>query len=297
MNKEKVSIPFLCLTVLIMAVFFVSGAVPTKSSGEKIYELKYQLDKGTKFTMMSTGDVNSVMDQMGTEVLTDIYGEAEDIFVVLSSDKEKGIVMEYEFGERSQDIDSAAGSDSTDFSELVGKKVKFVLLPNGKVEGYEGFDSLPVITTATGDDLNEETYVLGVKTTFPLLPDNPIKIGDSWADNQDLDIPSGGSILNSENAFTYTLIEEVEKDGFDCLKIEMKGVSKLSGNFEQSGMELFIDRETTTTGTIYFAYKEGMFVYSDAESIGEGIIDVPAAGIQIPQTLSSKGVVTVKIEK
>ncbi|MCJ7580369.1 MAG: DUF6263 family protein, partial [Candidatus Aminicenantes bacterium] len=263
----------------------------------KLYELKYQLAKGTKITMTSTGEVNSVADQMGTEVLTDIYGDSEDIFVVLASNKKNGLTLEYEFGKRSQTVDSSNGSDNTDFSDLVGKKVKFVLLPNGKAEGFEGFDTLPIITTSTGDDLNEETYVLGVKTTFPLLPDNPVKFGDTWKDNQVMDIPTGGSVLRLENDFTYTLIEEVEKDDFDCLEIEMKGISRLTGDFEQGGMTLSVERETTVTGTIYFAYKEGMLISSVSESIGEGIIDVPAAGIQIPQTLTSKGSLTVKIEK
>jgi len=297
MKKEKLSIPLLCLTFLITAVIFVNFAVPTLFAGEKSYELKYQLKKGIKFTMTSTGEVNSVMDQQGTEVLTDIYGEAEDFYVVLSSDKKKGLLLEYEFGERSQDIDSAMGSDSTDFSELIGQKVKFVLLPNGKVEGFEGFDSLPEISTGTGDELTEETYVLGVKTTFPLLPDKPIKIGDTWSDNQIMDVPSGGSILNLEFNFTYTLIEETEKDGFDCLKIEMKGVSRLSGDFEQGGMPLSIERETTSTGTLYFAHKEGMLISSESESIGEGIIDVPQAGMVIPQSMVTKESLTVRIEK
>ena len=110
-------------------------------------------------------------------------------------------------------MDSMMGSDSTDFSDLVGQKVKFVLLPNGKVESFEGFDALPVITTGSGDEMNEETYILSVKTTFPLLPDKPVKFGDTWTDNQVMDIPVGSYILNSENSFTYTLIEEVKKDG------------------------------------------------------------------------------------
>lgn len=297
MNKKKLSIPFLCLTVLMAAVIFVSFAVPNLFAQGKLYELKYQLAKGTKITMTSTGDVNSVMDQMGNEVVTDISGDAEDIFVVLSANKTKGLTLEYEFGARSQNMDSAMGSDSTDFSELIGKKVKFVLLPNGKVEGFEGFDTLPVITSSSGDELNEETYILAVKTTFPLLPDKPVKFGDSWTDNQVMDIPQSGSILNLENDYTYTLIEEVKKDGFDCLKIEMTGTSHLVGDFEQEGMALSIERDTISTGTIYFAYKEGMLISMESESRGEAIINVPSVGMEIPQTMVSKGSLTIKLEK
>ncbi|MCJ7582255.1 MAG: hypothetical protein MUP98_17210, partial [Candidatus Aminicenantes bacterium] len=75
MNKKKLSIPFLCLAVLITAVFFLTCTMPTLFAQGKLYELKYQLAKGTKITMTSTGEVNSVADQMGTEVLTDIYGD------------------------------------------------------------------------------------------------------------------------------------------------------------------------------------------------------------------------------
>ncbi len=297
MKKEKLSIPFLCLTVMIMAGFFVSCALPTQPSGEKIYELKYQLAKGTKITMISSGELNSVMDQMGTEVVSDIFYEGEDIFVVLSADKEKGLTMEYEFGERSQDVDGPMGSDSTDFSDLIGKKVEFILLPNGKAEGFEGFDVLPEITSSTGDELNEETYILGIKTTFPLLPDGPVKIGDTWTDNQVMDIPQGNSILKLENNLTYKLIEETEKDGFDCLKIEITGTSRLNGDFEQGGMALYIEREGTSTGTLYFAYKEGMLISLESESLDEGIINVPSVGMEIPQTNTSKGSITVRIEK
>jgi len=297
MKKEKLSGPFLFLTVLIMAVIFANFAGTNLFAQDKTYELKYQVAKGTKITMISSSEVNSVMDQAGTELVSDIYEEAEDIFVVLSADKKKGLTLEYEFGKRSQDVDSAMGSDSTDFSELIGKKVTFVLLPNGKIEGFEGFDSLQEITMRTNSELNKETYIIGVESTFPRLPDGPIKIGDTWTDTQVMDIPQGGSVLVSENNFTYKLIEETEKDGFDCLKIEMTGTSRTSGDLEQGGYALYIESEDTSTGTLYFAYKEGMFISGESESLGEAIIDVPAAGMEIPQTSTSKGSLTVRIEK
>ena len=77
----------------------------------------------------------------------------------------------------------------------------------------------------------------------------------------------------------------------------MTGSSYLSGDFEQEGTALTIERETTHTGTLYFAYKEGMLISSESESLGEGIIGVPMAGIDLPQTISSKGSVTIKFGK
>lgn len=301
MKKRRSSVLFLFLPLFILVLFLVScavpTAVPTKVTAEKTYELKYQMAEGTKFTMASTSDVNTHMDQMGTEIVADIYGEGEDIYVVISSEKEKGLGIEVEFGDREQTVDSIQGSGSTDFSDLIGKKAKFVLLQNGKVEGFEGFENLPEIVTSTGDTLDEETYKLGVRATFPLLPDHPIKIGDSWSDIQNVDVPTGDSVLLSEIDFNYTLIGEEEKDGYECVKIDVKGVVHLSGDFEQAGTPLYVERETISSGTLYFAYKEGMFISQETESTSEGVINVPSAGIDIPQTITSKGSVTVQLEK
>jgi hypothetical protein len=259
--------------------------------------MKYQMAEGTKFTMTSSSEMNTIMDQMGTEVTADIHSKGEDTYIVLSADKEQGLTLEIEFGEKSQDMESPMGGGSTDFSELMGKKARFTLLQNGKVEGFEGFDKLPEITTVTGETLKGEAYQLGVRFTFLMLPDRPVKIGDTWSDIQNVDIPLGGGTLLSENNTTYTLIEETEMNGFDCLKIQVTGVSKLSGDFEQGGTPLYVERETKSSGMIYFAYKEGMFISSETESLGEGIINVPSAGIDIPQTINSKSSVTVSFEK
>ena len=94
-----------------------------------------------------------------------------------------------------------------------------------------------------------------------------------------------------------SLIGEAEKDGFECLKIGVSGVSKLSGDFEQGGTPLYIERETQSSGTLYFAHKKGMFISIETESRGEGVINVPSAGFDIPQTITSKSSVTVHLEK
>ncbi len=296
MRKKLLSISFLFLTVLLMTAFSVHPAVPTHVSTDELFDLKYQLANGTKFTMTSTSKMNSIMDQMGTEVIVDINGNGRDVYTVIAADKEKGLTIEVEFGDRSLSVDSMQGSASSDFSTLIGKKAKFVLLPDGKGENFEGFDSLPELILSTGETLNEETYILGVRASFPLLPDHPIKMGDSWTDNQNIEIPVGESTLQSEVNYTYTLVEETEKDGLECLKIEMTGITKISGDFEQEGNYLSIDRETTTTGAVYFAPQKGMFIGIESESKGEGIISVPSAGIDIPQTITSKSSAKIEFE-
>jgi hypothetical protein len=293
---KKLYCPIFMVFVLSAAVFSMSFFGAWDSGAEKLYELKYQMSAGTKFVMTNTGTTESVLDQMGTEVVTDIEGRGEDTYVVLSSDKDKGLSIELEMGEQTQDVSSMMGSDSTDFSELVGKKVRFVLLPNGEVEGCEGFENLPEITTVTGDTMTEALYRLGVEQSFPMLPEKPVKAGDSWSDIQDIEVPLGSYVLNSHSDTKYTLIEEVKKDGFDCLKIETAGKETLTGDFEQQGTALSLERVTTSKGFMYFAHKKGMFLSVEIESNAEGIITVIDAGIDLPQTMNSKGTVSVRFE-
>jgi hypothetical protein len=295
MKKAFLSISLLLLVSA--AMFSLSTAAEKASAAEKLYELKYQLKPGTKFVIVSTGETESVTDQMGTEVVASITGDGEDTYTVLSADKEKGLTIELEIGERTQDISSDMGSASTDFSELIGKKAKFVLLPNGEAADFEGFDELPEVTTGSGETLTKDLYILGVKDTFPKLPDKPVKIGDTWKDVQGHDVPLGSGTLRSDSDYTYKLIEEVEKDGYDCLKIEVMGTDNLSGDFEQQGTPLSLERDTTTKAVLYFAYKKGMFILYEAESKAEGIIFVPSAGMEIPQTMTTKGNVVVRFKK
>ena len=293
----KKTLSSIFLLFLVLAVLFsLSSAAEKGSAAQKLYELKYQMKPGTKFVMVSTGTTETVTDQMGTEVVANIDSEGTDTYTVLSSDQEKGLSIELEMGERIQDISSAMGAASSDFSALVGKKAKFVLKADGTVEGFEGFETIPEVTTASGEVLTKDLYELGVKGTFPKLPDKPVKFGDTWNDVQGEDVPLGGGTLRSDNETVYTLAEEVEKNGMACLRIEFTDKNKLSGDFEQQGQPLTLERDTTTTGNMYFALEKGMFILYETEAKAEGTIYVQSAGIEIPQTIATKGSVTVRFE-
>ena len=282
---------------LVAVVLLINPVISRPVTAQKTYDLKYQIPVGTKFIMKTSGTTTIETDQMGTIVTTDLSGTSEDIFTVLEASPDKGLTIEYEFGERTQDMESTMGSDTTDFSELIGKKVKFLLSLKGEVDGYEGFDVLPNITTSTQETLDEATYKLGAKTLFFALSDKPVKIGDTWTDEETEDVPVQGSTMALEVKSTYKVLEEVQKDGMNCLKIEYEVVTKASGEFEQQGTPLSLERETISNGTLYFAYEKGIFIASESESKGEGIITVESMGIEIPQTIVSKGTVTVEFVK
>jgi len=231
---------------------------------------------------------------MGNEVIVDLNGKGEDTYTVISGDEKTGFTFESEFGEREQDVESPMGAASTDFSELIGKKVRFVVSPTGIVSGLEGFDELPEIMSATQEKITKDAYIIGAKASFPLLPENPVKFGDTWTESDEQEVPMEGGTIKIVSNSTYTLIEEIIKDGLDCVKIEVSSTVKTTGNFEQQGMLLKIDRESKATETIHFAYKKGMYLSREGASTAEGIITVESMGMEMPQKITGKSNVTVK---
>jgi len=123
---------------------------------------------------------------------------------------------------------------------------------------------------------------------FAELPEHPVKTGDTWTTNNSYEFPYSGGTLKQEETAVYTVAEKVNKDGLECLKLDVSGVEKLSGKFEAQGTEVEMTRETKSTGIIYFAIEKGMYVSMEYTSKGSSQIYVPAASMTIPQEIKSK---------
>jgi hypothetical protein len=296
MKKQNTIVSSLYLLGIILFMFSCSSGVKSLK-GPDGYILQYHMDKGTEFSISSSSSMESVLDQMGNEIVTNVNGTGENKMVVLSKEKEKGLSVEMEFVKATQDVESPMGSGSTDYSKLIGKKVTFDLIPTGDVKNMKGFDQLPTISTASGETITEELYKLGIQATFFNLPNKPIKIGDEWTEQDTTEIPLGDYTLTSENSSIYKLVEEVKKDGYDCLKIKTTGIQNLSGEFEQNGQPLSIQRETKSNGVVYFAYQKGMFLQIEANSEAEGLITVVGAGMELPQKNTTEANITVTFVK
>jgi len=297
--KGRILFNVFALSVFSCLLVFSCAAKQSEPWGnaEKGFVLTYHVDPGTKFTITSTGTTEMVSDQMGNEVVVLIDGGGEDAYEVITGGNETGMTLEMEYKARSQNLDSPQGSASTDFSEVLGKIVKYTVSPVGKVDGLEGFDELPEIMSASQEKITKEIWELGAKASFPMLPEKAVKFGDTWTDSDEQDLPASGGTLKIISSSTYTLVEEAVKDGFDCVKIEVANTVTMNGTMEQQGMPLKITRETKGTETIYFAYKKGMYLSRETGSKAEGIVTVESMGIEIPQNITGKGAVTVKFSE
>jgi hypothetical protein len=131
-----------------------------------------------------------------------------------------------------------------------------------------------------------------------MLPERPVKFGDTWTEIDEQEIPASEGKFKIVSDSTYRLIEEVKKDGFDCVKIEVTSTATTTGSGETQGMPFTLEREAHATEVIYFAYKKGMYISREGSSKQEGIVSFESLGMEMPQSISEKSSVVVKfIEK
>lgn len=96
-------------------------------------------------------------------------------------------------------------------------------------------------------------------------------------------IPIGSGGLNLKLSYMYKLIEETNIDGIECVTIE--GVFKQTGEGEGDSPQgpFTIEGEGEGKDITYFAYKKGMLVKYESNSVFEG--SVGASGMSFPLVL------------
>jgi len=289
-EKNMKSLKMLVSGILVFAIIVFS-----LNAAAQEYTLKYNLPKNTSLTLINSNEVNQTIDQMGTEMTTLITSSFEGALKVQNSDAKKGLDFEMEYKAMSQGMESDMGGGAADFTELIGKTVKFNLSPSGVIGNTVGFDQLPVVVLPTQEELKEETYVIQVKNSFIKLPEGPVKIGDTWTDKQEENVPMpGDGSLKIITNYTYKLVEEVQKDNYPCLKVDVQLIQTLTGKFEQQGMVLSMEMNGDGKGTVYFAQNKAMVLYSEISSNLEGAILVEEMGMELAMSSDSKSTTTIK---
>jgi len=284
MKKVRLLIPLLIVFTLVILV---------SVSLAQEYNLKYNLAKGTKFSLKASSNSDQIQEAMGNENSITGASSSESNCTVLAADDNTGFTLEYEYVKRTNESEGPMGGSSDDYSELSGKKVKYVLAPNGMVSNFEGFETLPVVERANGQKIDKDRYIASVKNIFPKLPEKPVKIGDTWTDTSEDTTPMESGSLKATTNFTYTLLEAIQKDGKECVKIERKYTQTRAGDFEQMGNTITMSLKSVGTDIIYFDHKNGMLLNIDTSSTSEGTADVTNQGVVVNLSSTSKGTLII----
>ena len=271
-------------------IFFILGGSSCslfKSSVDKDgITLGYELSEGQEISVKSKVVGTIVSEQMGQSISVELNTATDIGFKVLSVG-DNSMDIELKFNEMSQSMESSMGSGDTDFSELIGKKASFTLSKTGESKNFKGFDELPDITNANGETVSGGMYKDVVKGIFFKLPDHTLKTGDSWTNQDTTEMPLGGGILKTVSKTIYIVTEKLVVEGDDCFKIDITTTATTGGEFEQNGTQLSMERKSTSSGHLIFAYKKGIYLSMELVSKTDGLIDIPAAGMTIPQKIST----------
>ena len=180
--------------------------------------------------------------------------------------------------------------NSADTEPVIGKSFGLSFTPKGKELKLEGADTIQIDIAVPG--AGKQSVESMFRNLLPNLPEQPIKIGESWVENDTMSMKQGGMDINTVIQSTHTLEALETIDGMECLKFATTYKGTLDGEGEQMGANLNFEGDLEGNGTWYFALKQAMFVKSNTENFMEGTIAVSgAATMTIPMSQETKSAV------
>ena len=242
MKKQLFTLKVIVISFITTITFAQTGINVQK------YDLNYKMKNGKEFTFISLGYGNKYTKNHDS--LKSRNRELVQDYRVLSSN-ENSTIFELEYKKMVfNDKNSKGENTTTNFSPLIGKKVRYTISSKGEMSNFEGFNELPDITypsgTMTGDIHRQE-----ITHMFPIFSKKPVAIGESWSRKE------FGFIIE------YKLLNEMKFNGYDCVRIfaQMNLEQSSTKGKDANGMDYIRESTIPYSDIYYFAYKEGMIIY------------------------------------
>jgi hypothetical protein len=262
-----------------------ASATPSapKAPAQASVSLEYKMPAGRALTYQTNQEEAQVMDVMGQTMDTHTTTTATFSFKSKGL-KDKNLLLASTVDDMAMEIGSSMqGNMSPDVSSIKGKSFDMVLSPLGEEVDVTGAEALTF--SVEGETRN---LANGFKVFFPDLPGKPVKIGDSWPATSSIEEKMTSMTIRIEGQYVHTLEGFETVDGMECAKISSQVTGTINGSGSQMGQDMAFAGTSKGKDTWYFAVKEGIFVKALSESTSEVSIDVPAAGVTIPMTMTSK---------
>ncbi len=241
-------------------------------------ELKYKKFETTTAHIAGPGGIEENIDRK-TEAILKITGDKpvdgneSYIFVqdTLFIDEEKN----EQIGFRISDM----------YNNLTNKRIHVVITPRGDLREIHILDSIKnyqqMQMALTDTMLSQQALI------FPSLPEKKVKIGETWTDARTdtlepkfaiagMDANSGFTIRQSNT--TYTIVGEEEYNKFHCIKLTWKSKTKTESQMKIGDIEIYNEEEGNTSGTLYFAHKEGLTVSMEQKTFSDSSTAMVSGG-------------------
>jgi hypothetical protein len=164
------------------------------------------------------------------------------------------------------------GEFSADTDDVAGATFDMTLSALGKEVDLEGAEAIEYGIGPLGDRSIKADF----EGAFPDLAGRPVKIGDSWAASDTVNIDQGNSQIVIVSDGINTLDGYETLDGLECARVLVDVTGTITGEGEQMGAPLVFDGTLTGTETWYFAYKEGVLVEWSADLTSDIMVTVQA---------------------
>lgn len=245
---------------------------------------EYKMPAGRVLTYQGTSEESQVLDVMGQTMDTRTTGSSTFTFKAKGM-KEKDFLLGVTIDEIVLTVGSSMQGDmSPDMSSVKGKSFDMVLSPLGSEVDVSGAEALTYSIQGETRDLANS-----FKLFFPDLPGKPLKIGETWPTSAAIEEKTGSMTIQIQLELVHTVEAFETVEGMECARIASDINGTIAGSGSQMGQDMSFAGTTKGKDIWYFAVKEGLYVKTTSESTSEVSIDVPAAGMSIPMTMTSKG--------
>jgi hypothetical protein len=249
------------------------------------YKLAYQMKKGQRLKYKTIVEVQNSIEVQGNEMTSASNATHELHIDVEEIGKDGNIVYVYAVDSLRVNVQGGPqGNESYQNPEgVIGKRTRQIISALGRKIKSTVVDSMFLPGSLAQRGARQFSL------QFIELPAKTVKTGDSWSVNTpDTTTLIGGQIIVTP-ALNFTVVGEVDTMGYKCLRLTYNGKTALKGNGVNMGMNFSIEGEGPTSGTAYFAPKEGLLVAvignSDLETTVALTGQMP---MTIPQSTASK---------
>ena len=253
-----------------LGLLAISAAVLSTAfgGGEK---LRYAMAKGSSVSYTLTGDTKSHAQMMGQDFTTTSW----NFFGITMKVEDVGPTGSLTFigtiDTNFAKIDSPMMKDTARVvTSINGKRVRVTVSPIGKTLTTATIDSIPPSPGAQMGGVVNPADIM--RRLFIELPENEVGVGESWKQTTPDTTDAGGFKMISKPDVTYKVLSSEKKGGYDCYKITFEGTASQYGTGSRQGMELVVDGTVKTSGTFYFAPKNGILVWVNSTSSSDSNI-------------------------
>lgn len=244
--------------------------------------LEYKMPAGRVLTYQGKSEESQVLEVMGQTIDTSTASVSGFTFTAKGK-KDKNLLMGVTIDDISISVTGSQGDMSPDTSSIKGKSFDMVMSPLGNELDVSGAEAISYAIAGETRDISS-----GFKTFFPDLPGKPVKVGDTWPATASVVEKTGSLNIRIDLQYVHTLDGLELIDGVECARVVAQVTGTISGSGNQMGQDMTFAGTSKGKDVWFFAIKDGYYVKSNSESTTEASIDVPAAGMTIPMTMTSK---------